>query len=69
MKRRSADPYDDLSVIDARAPRFNQAIVGSLSLVAFVADWWPLYAILAVQFALGLFLHVPMTSAPSADQP
>ena len=54
MKRRTADPYRDLAVIDARAPRFNQAVVGTLSLVAFLVDWWPLYAILAGQFALGL---------------
>jgi hypothetical protein len=56
MKRRVADPYRDLAVIDARAPRFNQAVIGTLSLVAFLVDWWPLYAILAGQFALGLLL-------------
>ena len=56
MKRRSADPYRDLDVIDARAPRFNQLFFGSLSLVAFLVDWWPLYAILAAQLALGLTL-------------
>ena len=31
---RRADPYRDLAVIDARAPRFNQAVVGLLSLAA-----------------------------------
>lgn len=56
MKRRTADPYRDLEVIDSRAPRFNQAVVGSLSLVAFLVGWWPLYAILAGQFAIGLTL-------------
>jgi Domain of unknown function (DUF4395) len=56
MKRRSADPYRDLDVIDARAPRFNQLVIGSLALTAFLVDWWPLYAILAVQLALGLTL-------------
>ena len=56
MKRRSADPYRDLDVIDARAPRFNQLVIGSLSLTAFIVDWWPLYAILAIQLALGLTL-------------
>jgi hypothetical protein len=56
MKQRTADPYRDLEVIDSRAPRFNQAVIGSLSLVAFLVDWWPLYAILAGQFALGLTL-------------
>ena len=56
MKRRSADPYRDLDVIDARAPRFNQLVIGTLALTAFLVDWWPLYAILAVQLALGLTL-------------
>jgi hypothetical protein len=56
MKRRTADPYRDLDVIDARAPRFNQLVIGSLALVAFLIDWWPLYAILAAQLALGLTL-------------
>ena len=56
MKRRSADPYRDLDVIDARAPRFNQLVIGSLALTAFLVDWWPLYAILAVQLAPGLTL-------------
>jgi thiol-disulfide isomerase/thioredoxin len=54
MKRRSADPYRDLDVIDARAPRFNQTAIGVLSLVAFATGWWPLLAILAAQLAIGL---------------
>jgi Domain of unknown function (DUF4395) len=53
---RSADPYRDTDVIDSRAPRFNQAVIGSLALVAFLADFWPLLALLAVQLALGLTL-------------
>jgi hypothetical protein len=53
---RSADPYRDTDVIDSRAPRFNQAVIGSLALVAFVVDFWPLLALLAVQLALGLTL-------------
>jgi hypothetical protein len=56
MKRRSADPYRDLDVIDARGPRFNQAVIGSLALLAFLVDWWPLLALLAVQLAIGLVL-------------
>ena len=56
MKRRSADPYRDLDVIDARAPRFNQAVIGSLALVAFLTGWWPLLALLAAQLAVGLTL-------------
>jgi hypothetical protein len=43
-----------LDVIDARAPRFNQATIGILALAAFVSDWWPLLAILAAQLAIGL---------------
>ncbi len=55
MKRaRRADPYLDTDVIDARAPRFNQAVIGSLALVAFLTGWWPLLAILAAQLAIGL---------------
>ena len=54
MKERLADPYRDLDVIDARAPRFNQATVGLLALASFAADWWPLLAVLAAQLAVGL---------------
>lgn len=54
--RRRADPWRDTDVIDASAPRTNQAIVGALSLVAFATGWWPLFALLALQFALGLTL-------------
>jgi hypothetical protein len=57
MKRRLerlADPYRDLDVIDARAPRFNQAVVGSVSALAVATGWWPLLALLAAQLAIGL---------------
>ena len=58
MKRplRRADPYRDTDVIDERAPRVNQAVVGVLSLVAVVIGWWWLLALLALQLALGLTL-------------
>ena len=52
--RRTADPYRDLDVIDSRAPRANQATIGTLALVAYLVDWWPLLAILAAQLAVGL---------------
>src|SRR4029453_15794794 len=39
---RTADPYRELDVIDANAPRFNQAVIGSLALVAFLTGWWRL---------------------------
>jgi hypothetical protein len=51
---RAADPYRDTSVIDARAPRFNQAVVGLVSLVAITVGPWWLLALLAVQIAIGL---------------
>ena len=51
---RTADPYRDLDVIDARAPRFNQATVGVLSLVAVLTGIWPILALLAAQLAIGL---------------
>jgi len=37
---RSADPYRDTEVIDSRAPRFNQAFIGTLALVAVLTGWW-----------------------------
>lgn len=52
--QRTADPYRDTDVIDARAPRFNQATIGSLALLAYIIDWWPLLAILAGQLFVGL---------------
>jgi hypothetical protein len=53
-KARLADPYRDLSVIDSRAPRFNQAVVGVGALAAVVTGWWLLLALLALQLAVGL---------------
>ena len=58
MKRlpRRADPYRDTQLIDERAPRVNQTVVGALSLVAVLMGWWWLLALLALQLALGLTL-------------
>lgn len=56
MKHRTAHPYRDLDVIDSRAPRFNQAVIGTLALVSFLTGWWPLLAILGAQLAIGLTL-------------
>jgi hypothetical protein len=53
---RTADPYRDTDVIDSRAPRFNQAVIGSLAVIAFVTGFWALLALLALQLALGLTL-------------
>jgi Domain of unknown function (DUF4395) len=52
--RRVADPYRDLDVIDSRAPRFNQATVGLVALLAVASGWWWLLALLALQLAVGL---------------
>ena len=54
--RRTADPYRDTHVIDSRAPRTNQAVVGVVSVLAVATGWWWLLALLALQLALGLFL-------------
>jgi hypothetical protein len=52
--KRLADPYRDLDVIDSRAPRFNQAVVGILAAFAVVTGWWLILALLAAQLAVGL---------------
>ena len=53
---RTADPYRDLAVIDARAPRLNQLLTGLLALAAVASGAWPLLAVAAVQISLGLLL-------------
>jgi hypothetical protein len=52
--KRLADPYRDLDVIDSRAPRFNQATIGTLSVLAIATGWWWLLGILAAQLVVGL---------------
>jgi hypothetical protein len=54
--KRLADPYRDTAVIDARAPRVNQAVVGALAFVAVTIGPWWLLALLALQLLLGLTL-------------
>jgi hypothetical protein len=56
MSERLADPYRDLTVIDSRAPRFNQATIGVLSIVAVLTGWHWLVGLLALQLLLGLTL-------------
>jgi phosphate/sulfate permease len=58
MKRppRRADPYLDTQLIDERAPRMNQVVVGLVALLAVVMGWWWLLALLALQLAVGLTL-------------
>jgi Domain of unknown function (DUF4395) len=53
---RTAHPYDDTDVIDARGPRTNQAVIGALALLAFLLDLEWLPAVLAAQLAIGLTL-------------
>ena len=52
--KRLADPYRDLDVIDSRAPRFNQATIGTLAVLAVVTGWWWLLGLLAAQLVIGL---------------
>jgi Domain of unknown function (DUF4395) len=54
--RRRAHPYRDTDVIDSRAPRANQLVIGTLSVLAIAMGWWWLLALLAVQLAVGLTL-------------
>ncbi len=51
---RAADPYRDLDVIDSRAPRFNQATIGLLAVLAVATGAWWLLGLLALQLAVGL---------------
>jgi len=51
---RTADPYRDTDVIDARAPRANQAVVGTVALLAVTTGPWWLLTLLGLQLAIGL---------------
>ena len=53
---RLADPYRDLDVIDRRAPRANQLVIGVLAVVAFLTGWWPILGLLALQLVVGITL-------------
>jgi Domain of unknown function (DUF4395) len=53
---RTADPYDDTDVIDARGPRTNQAVIGALALVGALTGQAWLWGLLALQLAIGLTL-------------
>jgi hypothetical protein len=53
---RTADPYRDRAVIDERAPRVNQAVVGVLAAIGVATGWWPLFALLALQLTLSFTL-------------
>lgn len=53
---RTADPWRDTDVIDERAPRFNQAIVGGVALLGAVFGWPLAWAIMSAQLFIGLTL-------------
>lgn len=56
MGRRTADPWADTDVIDARAPRFNQVIVGLVALLGVIFGWPLAWALMALQLFIGLTL-------------
>lgn len=51
---RQADPYGDPLVIDSRAPRFNQLVVATGSLIAVLTGCWPIFALLGTQLAVSV---------------
>lgn len=63
---RSAHPYRDTAVIDARAPRTNQAIVGTLSLLALLTGWWGILAARMRSSWSSLIRSAPTAASSSA---
>ena len=53
---RTADPWRDTDVIDERAPRFNQAVVGMVALLGAVFGWPLAWALMGAQLLIGLTL-------------
>jgi Domain of unknown function (DUF4395) len=53
---RTADPWRDTDVIDERAPRFNQAVVGIVALLGAVFGWPLAWALMGAQLLIGLTL-------------
>ena len=53
---RTADPWRDTDVIDAHAPRFNQAVVGTVALLGAVFGWPLAWALMSAQLLAGLAL-------------
>jgi hypothetical protein len=56
MPARTADPWRDTDVIDARAPRFNQAVVGTFALVGVIFGWPLAWMLMGAQLAIGVTL-------------
>ena len=65
---RTADPYDDTDVIDARGPRTNQAVIGALALVGALTGQAWLWGLLALQLAIGLTLAAGACPACSTSR-
>jgi hypothetical protein len=55
-KPRTADPWRDTEVIDSRAPRFNQSVVGIVALAGALLGWPLLWALMGAQLLFGLTL-------------
>src|ERR687891_794183 len=53
---RTADPWRDTDVIDSRAPRFNQAVVGIVALLGALFGWPLAWALMSAQLLAGLTL-------------
>ena len=54
--RRTADPWRDTDVIDERAPRFNQLVVGLVALAGALFGWPLAWALMGAQLLIGLTL-------------
>jgi hypothetical protein len=53
---RTADPWRDTDVIDVRAPRFNQLVVGLFALAGVLFGWPLAWALMGAQLLIGLTL-------------
>jgi Domain of unknown function (DUF4395) len=53
---RTADPWRDTDVIDARAPRFSQALTGTVALLGALFGWPLAWAVMSIQILMGLTL-------------
>jgi hypothetical protein len=55
-KAPTADPWQDIDVIDERAPRFNQAVVGTVAVLGAGLGWPLLWLLMGLQLLIGLTL-------------
>lgn len=53
---RTADPWRDTDVVDSRAPRFAQAVTGTVALLGVLFGWPLAWAIMAGQILMGVTL-------------